>query len=150
MCCQRSISESKSVAFGIPQGKILGPLLFILYINDLPNCLEIRSLKCTPMIRTWHLQVITLILSSKNWIKISSVSVIQGNWLVANKLTLNKSKTEFSLVIGSRQRLGTFDRSPSLKINNVLIQQVGSTKSLLSWGARRRASNMEYAYIPYI
>ena len=35
-----SISESKSLAFGNPQGTILGPLLFISYINDLPNCLE--------------------------------------------------------------------------------------------------------------
>ena len=34
------------------------------------------------------------------------------------------------MVIGSRQRLGTFDRSPALKIDNVLIKQVGSTKSL--------------------
>ena len=34
------------------------------------------------------------------------------------------------MVIGSRQRLSTFDRSPALKIDNVLIKQVGSTKSL--------------------
>ena len=61
--------------------------------------------------------------------KLNQDLISVSNWLVANKLTLNKSKTEF-MVIGSRQRLGTFDRSPALKIDNVLIKQVGSTKSL--------------------
>ena len=34
-----SLSDSQPLTCGIPQGTILGRLLFILYINDLPNCL---------------------------------------------------------------------------------------------------------------
>ena len=52
-----------------------------------------------------------------------------SDWLVANKLTLNKSKPEF-MVIGFRQRLKTLDRSPALAIDNSPISQVASTKCL--------------------
>ena len=50
-------------------------------------------------------------------------------WLIANKLTLNMAKTEFML-IGSRQRLGTFTSSPALVINGTLVNQVSTSKSL--------------------
>jgi len=50
-------------------------------------------------------------------------------WLTANKLTLNKSKTEFML-IGSRQRLNAFNRLPSFTIDSNSIKQVEFTKSL--------------------
>ena len=49
-------------------------------------------------------------------------------WLTANKLTFNKSKTEFML-IGSRQRLNTFNRLPSFTIDSNSIKQVQFTKS---------------------
>ena len=51
------------------------------------------------------------------------------NWLRANKLTLNMTKTEFML-IGSRQRLSTFTESPTFAINDFQVSQVTTVKSL--------------------
>ena len=52
-----------------------------------------------------------------------------NEWLIANKLTLNQSKTEFML-IGSRQRIRTFETSPSLEISGMPINRVSHTKSI--------------------
>ena len=51
-----------------------------------------------------------------------------NRWLIANKLTLNMTKTEFML-IGSRQKHYNLPSLPSLKINNVPIKHSHSTKS---------------------
>ena len=121
-----SVSYSQPLTCGIPQGAILRLLLFILDINDLTNCL----VNSHPRI---YADDTRLIFASND------VAYVEENmnddltkiteWLSANKITLNKSKTEFML-IGSRQRLNTFNRLPSFAIDSNSIKQVEFMKSL--------------------
>ena len=130
------LSESRALTCGVPQGTILGPLLFLLYIDDLPNCLSHSQPRM--FANDTHLTFadndITKIERNLND-DLANIS----QWLIVNKLTLNMSKTEF-IVIGSRQRLYTFDSAPVLLINGAPVKQVESTKLLglnidehLSW-----------------
>ena len=105
---------------GIPQGTILGPLLFLVYINDLPNCLA----HAEPLMYADD----THLTFARNNMKDIDFYLNQdlanvNQWLIANKLTLNQSKTEFML-IGSRQRLCTFQSALNLAINGMPIKQV--------------------------
>ena len=69
--------------------------------------------------------------------------------LNANNLTLTKSKTEFML-IGSRQRLQTFNTPPSLFIDNAAIHQVVSTKSRAVYVDTNLSWNVHIDNIPYL
>ena len=104
----------------------MGPLLFLLYINDLPNCL----MHSQPRMYADDTSITYASNEDLDRIRV---------WLAANKLTLNTTKTEF-LLIGSRQRLSTLERNPIIEINKFPIKHVSTSKSLgvlidgnLSW-----------------
>ena len=121
-----SLSENFPLVCGLPQGTILGPPLFIIYINDLPNCLQYSR----PRMYADDTNLSFASSSTNNIeVKLNDDLVRVNEWLIANKLTLNSSKTEFML-IGSRQRLCTFQTVPSLSIGDKPIKQVNYANSL--------------------
>ena len=98
-----SLSRICSLKCGVPQGTILGPLLFLIYINGLPNCLT----SCQPRMYADDTHI-TYADVDVNSIQLNLNHDLRNlnKWHISNELTFNTAKTEFML-IGSRQKLST-------------------------------------------
>ena len=87
-------SDLASILWGVPQGSVLGPLLFLIYINDLPNSCDMS---------TWLFADDTaLAVSSKHHKVLEEKLNIEANsvqnWLLANKLSIHYvKKTQYML-----------------------------------------------------
>ena len=117
-------SNTKSVEYGVPQGSVLGPLLFILYSNDLAitlkNCHTILFADDTTIYTTGtHLPDI--------FTHINNNLEVLNDWFRANKLSANPSKTK-TILYSKRGRRP--NQNLNIYMDGQILERVKTTKFL--------------------
>ena len=128
-------SPNSNINCGVPQGSVLGPILFLIYINDLCNALDeniCRLFADDTGIFTHGQKLNDLIDESIPKYK----RLFQ--WCIENRLTINYSKTCFIIFHNTKQKVP--NDLQTILINDIVISRVHTTKYLglildetLSW-----------------
>ena len=115
-------SQKKSITYGVPQGSVLGPKLFIMYINDV--CEILSRMSCVLFADDTSLCCSGTDLDQLLDTVQEELSVLK-KWFDVNKLSLNISKTKF-IIFGNRP----IKSGVKIKIDDVEIERVFETKFL--------------------
>ena len=119
-----SKSDTMYIDTGVPQGSVLGPLFFLLYINDITNCLQ-RSKA------TLFADDTSLLVHHKNLkiLKENAESDLKNvyDWLLANRLSLSWEKTNFIIYHSPRNKVENLNE---LKVYEFTIKRIKCVKYL--------------------
>ena len=117
-------SNFKNIYHGVPQGSVLGPLLFLIYINDLHNAIRHSDV--------YHFADDTNLLHINTNLKKARTSLnidlkSLHRWLLANKISLNESKTE--LIFFHKPSVSR-PSNTKIKLNGTILEYNSSIKYL--------------------
>ena len=112
-------SQLRDITCGVPQGSILGPLLYLLYVNDIQYACDAKILSFA--------DDTTLYVSNSDIDTLFETANSNLNrlyeWFCANRLSLNSSKTKYIII--KPQRIVSDYTGKSLSIGNTLLTRVG-------------------------
>ena len=101
-------SSLENISCGVPQGSILGPLLFLMYVNDMEMAVNCKLLL--------YADDSALLIPGKDLVELENVLSEElrsvSEWLVDNRLSLHLGKTE-SILFGPKRKINV---NPSSKI----------------------------------
>ena len=117
---ENSKSSLKPIKCGVPQGSILGPLLYLIYVNDIENSCDsnILSFADDTTIYSSHSDINSLFEMGNA--EINNLYT----WFCTNKLSLNAGKTKY-IIIKPRQRHCDIS-GRNISINNVSLTRIGN------------------------
>ena len=118
-------STLKHITCGVPQGSILGPLLFVIYINDI--------VECSPSLtKILFADDTNLFHSDKDVLKlfrtVNHELFTLSEWFKANKLSLNAKKTHY--ILFTNKKVDMAEMNLELKIDDIILECVDQTKFL--------------------
>ena len=121
-----SLSSCLPIICGVPQGSVFGPLLLLIYINDLQACPFSSSV-------TMYAGD-TCFTSSESdpetlQLRLNSDLKIVHTWLQANKLILNVKKTKY-LIIASNHRLNQLEHDFDIQVQDQSLLTLNSYRYL--------------------
>ena len=117
-------SREQEVPYGVPQGSVLGPLLFLIFVNDIDAAVDNNKLRLFADDSN-----VFVVSKDPAILKERMINVIQKlcKWFNANKLTINMSKTAYTIFTPDGRIPGSLN---SITINNIVLTRVGSVKYL--------------------
>ena len=146
-----SISSNSRISCGVPQGSCLGPILFLMYINDIPNCSKFDI--------SLFANDTYLMLSETNLKELESrVNEELKNlneWFCRNKLSVNYSKTKFMIINKIPHK--SIDEPFKIALNGAVLERTESVKYLgvfiaqkLNWSVHTNHLSLQLAKLTCI